>query len=184
MEFSEDLNTLLKAICHEFKEHNLEFCLAGGWAASILGTARTTIDIDIIITMKETRKDFIVSILEDSFQLIQSHDSEMKFKNISIWRNILSLRGKNNPFVLDLIIADSEYLENIVKNSVEIDYEDTVIPVVSVEDLIILKLISFRKQDQLDIENLLNSGHSLDWNYLDEKISQFNLDKDYIQGLK
>ena len=184
MEIAEDLKVLLKKVCSELRRNNLQFCLAGGWAVSMIGIARTTMDIDILIVLDENIKRKVVSILENSFNLIQSHEQEMELKNITIWRNIVSLKGKNEPYMLDLLKADNDYLKTVIERRIEIDYEGTIIPIISIEDLIVIKLASFRKQDQVDIENLIQSGAAIDWGYLENTIKKSHLDWDFIEKIK
>ena len=184
MEIADDLKMLLKKICTELRKNNLQFCLAGGWAVSMIGIARTTVDIDILIVLDENIKKQVVSILKSTFNLIQSHEMEMEFKNIAIWRNIVSLKEKNEPLMLDLLKADTDYLKTVIQRGIEIPYEDTIIPVIAVEDLIIIKLASFRKQDQVDIENLIQAGMPIDWEYLERNIKKSRLDWAFIEQLK
>jgi predicted nucleotidyltransferase len=184
MENAGDLKNLLKEVCNQLGKKKLQFCLAGGWAVSIIGTARTTIDIDILIVLNDDVKKQVVSILETSFHLIQSHENEMKFKTLSIWRNIVSLQKKGELFMIDFLIADTDYLKSIVERKMEIDYEGISIPVIPVEDLIILKLSSFRKQDEVDIENLLHSASRIDWEYLEKTIKKLRLNWDYIEKIR
>jgi len=183
MGIAEDLKTLLKELCAELNKRNLQFCLAGGWAVSMMGIARTTIDIDMLMVLDETAKKQVISILENSFHLIQSHENEMEFKRLTIWRNIVSLKDKNEPFMIDLIKADTDYLKRVIARRIEIDYEGVIIPVIAIEDLIILKLSSFRKQDQVDIENLLLSGTPIDWQYLEKNVKKNQLDWNYLEKL-
>jgi predicted nucleotidyltransferase len=184
MEIAEDLKILLKKVCSELRKNNLQFCLAGGWAVSMIGIARTTMDIDILIVLDENIKRKVVSILENSFNLIQSHEKEMELKNITIWRNIVSLKGKNDPYMLDLLKADNDYLKTVIERRIEIDYEGTIIPIISIEDLIVIKLASFRKQDQVDIENLIQSGGAIDWGYLENTVKKSHLDWSFIEQIK
>lgn len=180
VEIAEDLKILLKKVCSELRRNNLPFCLAGGWAVSMIGVARTTVDIDILIVLDENIKKQVLSILENSFRLIQGHEKEMELKTITIWRNIISLKGKQEIYVLDLLKADNDFLKSVIERRIEIDFEGTIIPVISIEDLVIIKLASFRKQDQVDIENLIHSGTPIDWVYLETTIKKLNLDWNYI----
>lgn len=170
-------------VCSELRRNNLHFCLAGGWAVSMIGVARTTVDIDILIVLDENIKKQVLSIFENSFRLIQSHEKEMEFKTITIWRNIVSLKGKQEIYMLDLLKADSDFLKSVIERRIEIDFEGTIIPVISIEDLVIIKLASFRKQDQVDIENLIHSGTPIDWAYLEATIKKLNLDWSYIEEI-
>jgi predicted nucleotidyltransferase len=78
----------------------------------------------------------------------------------------LAGENKKNLFPLDMLIASDKYLENVLKRRIEIEYRGVIVPVISIEDLIILKSISFRDIDRFDIENLINAGNSIDWDYL------------------
>lgn len=184
MEFGEDLSIILKRLCARLKESGLPFRLAGGWAVSMMGIARTTIDIDILMVLDETVKERVVSILEKSFRLIQSHDNDMEMKSVTIWRNVVTLNGNSDLFMIDILKADNDYLKNVVSRGLEIDYDGVAIPVVAIEDLIILKLLSFRKQDQVDIENLIQGETPIDWDYLEKHIETFQLNRDFIEALK
>ncbi len=184
MECAEDLKILLKTVCAEFRKNNLQFCLAGGWAVSMIGVPRTTLDIDILIVLDGDVKNKITTILANSFNLLQSHENEMELKNAVIWRQLVSLKNKETHLILDLLKADNNFLKNAIKRSIEIDYEGVAIPIISIEDLIIIKLAAFRKQDQMDIENLIRAGAAIDWAYLEEAINESSLDWNYILKLK
>lgn len=103
MAIAQGLKTLLKDLCVELRKEKLQFCLAGGWAVSILGVARTTIDIDLLVVLDEGTKKQILAILQNSFNLIQSHDDEMEFKNITIWRNIVAGKDQDEHFMINLL---------------------------------------------------------------------------------
>jgi hypothetical protein len=150
----------------------------------MIGVARTAMDIDILIVLDENIKRKVAAILENSFNLIQSHEKEMELKNITIWRNIVCLKGKNEPYMLDLLKADNDYLKTVIERKIEIDFEDTIIPIISIEDLIVIKLASFRKQDQVDVENLIQSGSAIDWEYLENTIKKSKLDWSFIEQIK
>jgi hypothetical protein len=84
MVFGKNLNSLLKTLCTELKRKQLHFCLAGCWAVSMMGIARTTIDIDLRMILDDTAKQEVISVLDNSFTLIRSHDDEMEFEHIRI----------------------------------------------------------------------------------------------------
>lgn len=184
MGIAEGLKLLLKKLCSQLQEHSLPFCLAGGWAVSLIGTARATMDIDILIVLNDTNKKKVAAILENTFRLIQSHENEMVFKNITIWRNIVTLKGEEQLYILDFLKADSDYLKTVIERSIEFEFEGMVIPVMSIEDLIVVKLAAFRPQDQADIENLIHSGNTIDWLYLQRIIKESHLDWQYIEQIK
>jgi len=183
MEFGQDLSLILKRLCVCLQESDLPFCLAGGWAVSIMGIPRTTIDIDLLMVLDETVKERFVSILEHSFRLIQSHDHEMKRKQVAIWRNVVTLNGNADLFMIDVIKADNDYLKSIISRAVTVEYDGVSIPVAAIEDLIVLKLISFRKQDQVDIENLVQGRTPIAWDILEKRVKSLHLNWEFVKTL-
>ncbi|MCP4155254.1 MAG: nucleotidyltransferase family protein [bacterium] len=172
MEIANDLITLFVRLCDTFNKTRFTYCVVGGFAVGMWGPPRGTSDIDIVILLREEERGKVVLFLEEHFNMIQSHDKDMVFGDFHIWRHVFAGENKRNVFPLDMIIASTEYLENVLNRRLEIEYRGVTVPVISIEDLIILKSISFRDIDQFDIKNLVNSGSPIDWDYLDKKLSQ------------
>ncbi len=106
----------------------------------------------------------------------------MIFKNFRIWRHVIKAEDSPELLMLDALIADNEYLKRVIARSIEIDFHGINFPVVSKEDLIILKAISFRDIDKHDIQNILRSETPTDWNYLEKNFKALKLDWDFIHG--
>lgn len=85
---------------------------------------------------------------------------------------------------IDLILANSDFLKRVLKRRREIRLLGIKTYLIAPEDLIILKLISFRKQDELDIENIIKSDETIDWKYLEKQIDMMKLNRDFIENLK
>ena len=150
----------------------------------IWGPPRGTSDIDLVIMLKEKERKFVTGFLNEHFNLVQSHDEDMVFGDIHIWRHVLGIENENTIFPLDMILGNNEYLKKVVERKIEINYKNVKIPVIAIEDLIILKYISHRDIDKFDIENIINSGNPIDWLYLEKTILQLNLEWDYIEAIK
>lgn len=179
-----EFNRITKSICESFNEHQVKYCITGGIAVSLMAEIRTTKDIDFVILLKEGEKETIIPILNKAVKLIQSHEEVMVRDGISIWRHNILSSDRKKVISIDLILANSEYLKNVLDRSREIRLLGINTYLIAPEDLIILKLISFRKQDELDIESLINSGETIDWKYLEEHIERFKLNRDFIDQLK
>ncbi len=186
MEIENDLILLFTGLCDTLNKSRFDYCVAGGFAVGMWGPPRGTSDIDIIILVRQKERESVTSLLSDDFKLIQSHDQDMVFGKLHIWRHILAGENKQNLFPLDMIIASDEYLENVLKRRIEIEYKGVTVPVISIEDLIILKSISFRDIDRFDIKNLINSGNPIDWDYLDQIADRLIPQKqqDFINEMK
>ncbi|MCU0285833.1 MAG: nucleotidyltransferase [Acidobacteria bacterium] len=183
METSNDLIILFIRLCSELNATKIPYCVAGGFAVGMWGPPRGTSDIDIVIMLNENDRKFMTNFLNNHFKLVQSHDHDMIFRTIHIWRHILKGENENSIFPLDMILCNNDYLKKVIERKIEIVYKNVSIPVISLEDLVILKCISRRDIDKFDIENIINSGNPIDWVYMKEMILQLNLDWDYIETL-
>lgn len=178
MQITKNLEKLLIEVSHLFKEQELEFCIAGGWAVSIWSTPRATEDVDFLIAINKGEENQIVCNLAHSLKIVQSHNDRMEFNGISIWRHVVSLKDSEDIFVLDLIIADSPFLKQAVNRRIWIEFKGKKLPLISIEDLILLKKMSNRKQDQVDVENLIEFGKEIDWGYIKKNSGGLGLNFD------
>jgi hypothetical protein len=184
VETSNDLIILFLRLCAELNATGIPYCVTGGFAVGMWGPPRGTSDIDIVIMIGDTDRKFVAGFLNEHFNLVQSHENDMVFKGIHIWRHILGAGNGNSIFPLDMILSNNDYLKKVIERKIEIDYKGVKIPVISIEDLIILKYISLRDIDRFDIENIIKSENPVDWIYLKEMILQLNLDWDYIEAIR
>jgi len=186
METENDLIILFIGLCDTLNKSPFDYCVAGGFAVGMWGPPRGTSDIDIIILVRQKERKSVTSLLSSHFKLVQSHEKDMIFGKLHIWRHILAGENKKNLFPLDMLIASDKYLENVLKRRIEIEYRGVIVPVISIEDLIILKSISFRDIDRFDIENLINAGNSIDWDYLGETSARLipQEQRDFIDARK
>lgn len=183
MDASNDLIELFLRLCSEFNSTGIPYCVTGGFAVAMWGPPRGTSDIDIVIMIHKKNRNQVSEFLNNHFNLVQSHENDMVFKNIHIWRHILRSGKGDNIFPLDMIISNNAYLKKVIKRKIEIRYRSVKIPVISLEDLIILKSISQRDIDRFDIGNIFKSGHPIDWEYLKGVVSQLNLDWEFIEKI-
>ena len=91
----------------------------------------------------------------------------MVFKGISIWRSV-SIRG-GQDMVVDLLLADSEYLKTALSRRRMVVFGELNVPILAIEDLIVLKTLAGRLQDQADLEKIRARQDELhvDWSYVD-----------------
>lgn len=149
-------DSLLK-IVRFLNENNIENALIGGIAFSIFYEPRATFDIDFIVNVEDI--NYFINILKQNKNFIFIHNEQMKFQNATIERVIYE-----NDIVIDFLIADDEFKKSIFLRKKEIKIDNEKIYIVSIEDLILLKFLSNREQDYLDIKNLLTlNGLDIDY---------------------
>lgn len=147
-------------------DHDLRFCLIGGIAAGYWGEPRFTRDIDFTIFSQKKSFDEIVSLLEKNnfiYKLIENSQCQ-----ISKWNKI--------NFWADLILAETDYQDLVIDRAMKINLFEVETKICSAEDLMILKMIAGRRQDYLDIENILKKNlNQLDKSYLLKWLMRWDL---------
>lgn len=145
-----DLNQFLQ-------RHAIRYCLIGGLAAGYWGEPRYTKDIDFTVVSHTRRLDEIAGLLKgEGYKIRNKGESQLQV-----------VQKGDRHFLADLILADTDYQDWVVQRAVSVPMFSIHVPICSPEDLVILKIIANRRQDLLDIENVLkNHSKNLDKNYL------------------
>ena len=91
----------------------------------------------------------------------------MVFQGISIWRTV-GIRD-DQEVVVDFILADSEYLRTALVRRRLVAFGSLQVPILAIEDLIVLKTLAGRLQDQADLEKIRARQDELhvDWSYVE-----------------
>lgn len=158
----------LSTLIAEFNRRGLNYALAGGWAYSALVEPRATTDIDLLILVAQPSRDGIHALLSSVFDSTVVHPTPMVFQGISIWRSV-GIRG-GQDVVVDLLLADSEYLQVALARRRTVILGELNVPILAIEDLIVLKTLAGRLQDQADLEKIRARQDELhvDWSYVEK----------------
>lgn len=150
-----------------FQQHHLRHCLIGGIAAGYWGEPRYTRDMDFTVVLPVGGLDALEKLLKkEAFQLETMGTSQLRVVH----------KEKTFSWTADLLISETDYQDWVVQRAIEVVLFKTKVSICSPEDLIILKLIANRRQDLLDIENVLkNRWAQLDTDYLKEWFKRWEL---------
>ncbi|MDH4154952.1 MAG: nucleotidyltransferase [Nitrospira sp.] len=167
----------LSTLITDFNRRGIQYALAGGWAYSALVEPRATTDIDILLLVEQPSRERLQALLSALFDSIIVHPAAMVFHGISIWRCVGVL--KNQEVVIDLLLADSEYMRTALARRRQIMLDDLPVSILTVEDLILLKTLAGRLQDQTDLEKIKLRQDELrvDWTYVGEWKAKLGLAK-------
>lgn len=155
----------LMEICVLMDSAGIEYMLVGGLAAGIWAEPRATVDIDLLVGIKKEDIDRMVKILEENKGFILVHKYPMQFKRITILRAIF--KGYNTEIMVDFLLADDEFKREAIKRKEPVFISSFKINIVTPEDLILLKLLSNREQDIIDVKKILdNQKENLDFTYI------------------
>jgi len=163
MEIGTALFETLKHLCSVLNKAQSAYCLIGGLAVGILAKPRATEDIDLLMLMGEDSVESLRKLLRHHFDVIQDHDI-MHFRNCTIWRIVVSdsFPEDNGLVIVDIVFADREVYKNALADTICLEIDDTVIPVVRPEHLIEIKRLSGRPVDLLDIQALQDAEKMMD----------------------
>ena len=133
-------------------------------------------DIDVLLLLEQPSRDRLQSLLSSLFDSTIVHPAAMVFRGISIWRCVGVL--KNQEVVIDILLADSEYLRTALSSRRQILLGDLPVSILTLEDLILLKTLAGRLQDQADLEKIRLRQEELrvDWNYVEEWKTKLGLE--------
>lgn len=132
-------------------QENVDYAICGGWAMAIHGLPRATVDIDLLISNEDLNKAWTIAqnLGYDVEGLpLHFHDGIIEIRRISK----IDKESKRLFTIGFLLVTES--LKDIWENREQIEWEDGKLWTVSREGLILLKTISGREQDLLDVKKL------------------------------
>lgn len=151
-----------------FQERHLRYCLIGGIAAGYWGIARYTKDMDFtVVSHSGGLKPLMKQMLKDGFKVVDKGATQIQVVQ----------KGKLR-FQADILLVEMDYQDWVVQRAKPVSIFGVTVPICSPEDLIVLKLIANRRQDLLDVENILKAqGSRIDKDYLKTWLAFWELEE-------
>ncbi len=141
--------------------HNVSYALIGGMATSYRSQPRFTKDVDFLVNVPQLALPALLEELRGrgfNFDLSATIGEWTRHHMV-----VLMYHGIRIDWLKPLIPV---YL-HVLNRATEETWLDQPIRIASAEGLILLKLLAFRSQDQLDIENLVAANRdTLDLNWI------------------
>ena len=143
------LDEVFRNIIDVLEDQHLTYLVIGGVAAGIIGEARATQDIDILISIKD--KDFpkfLKTAEAKGFKF-----DVAKIKETKAMQGMF--RFMYGPLRIDFIIGLMPFEESAFSRHLKIKLYDKTTSFPTPEDLILFKLLAGREKDIFDIKGLL-----------------------------
>ncbi len=138
----------------------IPFAVIGGLAVSFRGQPRMTIDVDLVIQADVDAALRLLKTLEDAPFAPLFADVEQVVKTAFI----LPLRHRRTGVRLDVAIGMSGFEQDAVRRATTVDVGGVPVPVATLEDLLVMKALAGRPQDDQDIRGLVAAGKAtIDW---------------------
>ncbi|MFH0865790.1 MAG: DUF6036 family nucleotidyltransferase [Bacteroidota bacterium] len=164
---------LLQKTCEKLEHRGINYMLSGSIAMGCYAIPRTTRDIDIVIELDETAVDEFLSLFENCYFNKDGIIKEIKRKRM------FNIIDNESGFKMDFIIRkDSVYAHLAFKRRVHYNEFGFSVWIITLEDLIIAKLIwiqkLFSEMQFNDIKNLLLNP-DINFEYLTKWCSELRL---------
>jgi hypothetical protein len=151
---------LFKNLFLALNEESVKYLVGGGVAVNLYGIERATANIDIVLKVDEKNLSKFVKVAKKlglkpklSLPLDDLIDEE-KRRSWAVDKNmvVFSLYDARNPFfLLDIFVEEPFNFDEVYEERKEIEFENTVIPLVPIKALIAMKEKSDRPQDKADV---------------------------------
>ena len=169
---------ILKSVVQKLNKNNIPYMITGSIAMSYYSIPRMTRDIDIVVEIDNVDKFY--NLFKDDYYI----DIEM-IKNSIYHQSMFNIIHSTEIIKIDFIIRkDSDYRKKEFDRKKQFKFGDDYIYIVSIEDLIISKLIwskdSHSGMQLDDVKNLLKE--KIDLKYIKEWSVKLEIDK-LLQGV-
>jgi hypothetical protein len=145
------LLTLLSDLVSWLQSWEVPWMVIGGVAASLLGRPRLTRDVDSLVALPEPRwPGFLRSGAPQGFL-----SRRAKALNFAHKVGVLELGHEKSGLEVNLVFASLTFEREAFSRATWVDVGSVQLPLPSPEDLIIMKAVSHRPRDLVDIEAIL-----------------------------
>ena len=153
--------TLADAVAF-FEGRGVPFALIGGLAVSFRGQPRATADVDVVLDADvETALRIAAELLESPFEPLFPGVEEVVERSF-----ILPLRHRTTRLKVDASLGLSGFEQAAIARAEYLDLPGLRAPVVTAEDLLLMKILAGRPQDEQDASGLVAVRRSdFDWEY-------------------
>ena len=142
-------NTLLK-ITRLLDRNKIPYMLIGGYAMVIHGFPRFTRDLDISLGIDNEKIDYVLNAVKKDFKVLVKDPAAFARDT-----NVLLLQDIETGIRIDLIFTFIEFERNAISQADVIEFKGGEIRNVSIENLIVYKMLSGRERDKEDVGMML-----------------------------
>lgn len=169
---TEEFRQLLKKIAAILEQLEIPYAVTGGFAVSIWGRARSTIDVDVLVQLFENKIDQLHSALLKISEL--SYLDKETMRNETAWSGSFNFIHGDSGIKFDFIVARKNAVHTLeLKRRIPIDIDGQNVYFLSPEDLILSKLRWYQEsqseKQQEDIESVIKRQKELDLDYLQKQ---------------
>ena len=155
------LTSVLRRVAEVLEGLAIPYVVSGGVAQNYWGIVRTTVDLDLLITVPALRVPTLVERLSASGARVDLAEALRTMREEHV------LRAKLDQVPVELFVPYLPFHASVLGRAVRIEIEGKVYPLAAAEDLVVLKALFHREKDWSDIAGILaRQGARFDREYV------------------
>jgi hypothetical protein len=162
-----DIASSLHDLVGLFERLEIPYAVMGGLAVRLYGIPRPTFDVDFTAAVERDRLPELYDRLRDIGYTVSDQYAKGWVDTVAgmpIIKTKLFIEGRSID--IDIFLAESPYQQELLTRRRRTETLGSPVWFVSPEDLVLLKLISYRPRDVADIGDVLFTQGQLDETYL------------------
>ena len=144
-----DLRQLAAALSADLARDGIAHAISGSIAMAAHGYVRGTLDLDVLVVTTALR-------LPHVFEIVRRHGFSGADRDLILAlqeRRVAALR--RGPLAVEILVPVIPYHEQLIGRAVRLPIDGHQVPFVSLEDLVVLKMVWARTKDLADIDALV-----------------------------
>jgi len=143
------------------------YAVMGGFAVRTWGVPRPTYDADLAVAIEEDALPALLAALSaGGFDVPREHTKGFVDVVAGLGKVKVTRLVGRSAWEVDLFLARGPFLETAMQRRCAVSMAGRPMWVLAAEDLILLKLLAFRRKDQLDVEEILKISPDVDREHL------------------
>ncbi len=165
------LEQTLTKIAQLFGDNGIPYMLIGGYSMAIHGYPRFTEDLDITLGVDIDAFDEVLRTVSKDFKTLVADPKEFAEKT-----NVLLLESIATGVRVDLVFSFIDFERQAIEEAETIIINKIPIKNVSIENLLVYKMLAGRERDKEDVKTLLNAyNKAISKDKVSEKIKQLSI---------
>jgi len=170
-----EIDEILALICGFLDRESIGYVMVGGLVVNFHGLPRTTMDIDLILQIKEEDMPKLAEFLSRNDFFVSVEDLRRALKE----RSHCTVQDKRSMFRLDIRGIYNEMDKRTFERRTSFKYKGTEIYMASAEDTIANKLLFGSEQDLKDAEGIyIRQLGKLDMKYLEKICREMGVEEE------
>jgi len=167
---------IARAVADAFEHHGLPYAIGGALALGFYAVPRATVDVDVnVFVPPRTELSRALTALADAGFI--AHDDEATLRASALAEG--QFRGSVRSLQVDVFVPAIPYYEEIANRRRQVTLLHRPLWILGPEDLVVLKLMFFRRKDLADVEAVLrDQGPSFDRGFVRRKLAELVGDED------